>query len=140
MTTKSTKATASTTTKTEAQVTEAATETTKSVAKASKAVSGLFGAYFTSSRKVIEGIIEVDKTLFGFAKNAIDGYVTLGKDTMQAKCLNDVIDLHAAAAHARIETGAANAREVVEMTKDKAKEAYAPMKEVIDTYRPEKAA
>lgn len=140
MTTKTSKVTEATIAKTEAKATEVAAEATNSVTNASKAVSGLFGAYFTSGRKAIEGIIEVDKALLGFAKNAVEGYVALGKDTMQAKCLNDVIDLHASAAHSRIETGAANAREVVELTKDKAKEAYAPMKEVIDTYRPGKAA
>lgn len=137
-------------TKTNTSKPETATEITKSVEvvnqaaetanKAGKAVSGLFGAYFASSRKLIEGVIEVDKALFGYAKDAVTGYVDLGKETFQAKCLNDVIDLHAAYAHSRIETTAANAREVVELTKDKAKEAYAPMKEVIDTYRPGKAA
>lgn len=113
---------------------------TKPVTDATKAVSGLFNAYVTSGRKAIEGIVEVDKTILGFAKDAFSGYVTLGKDTMQAKCLNDVIDLHAAHAHASIEASAANAREVVELSKTKAKEAYAPVKDIIDTYRPGQAA
>ncbi len=118
---------------------EAAAKTTKTVADASKAVSGLFGAYFTTVRKVAEGVIEVDKALLGYARDAANGYMTLGKETVQAKCLNDVIDLHAAHAHASIEASAANAREVVEISKEKAKEAYAPVKEIIDTYRPGKA-
>ncbi|MFA3917423.1 phasin family protein [Ruegeria hyattellae] len=113
---------------------------TSSIANVSNTVSSLFGAYITSSRKVVEGVIEVDKTLLGYAKNAVDGYVALGKDTMQAKCLNDVIDLQAAHAHASIENGAANAREVVELSRTRAKEAYAPLKEVIDTYRSSNAA
>ena len=120
--------------------TKATNKAVATATDASKAVSGLFSAYFASGRKAIEGIIEVDKALFGYAKDAVEGYVELGKETVQAKCLNDVIDLHAAHAHSRIEATAANAREVVELTRDKAKEAYAPMKEVIDTYRPGKAA
>lgn len=103
-------------------------------------MTGLFSAYFTSVRKVAEGVFEVDKALFGYAKDTVNGYVALGMETMQAKCLNDVIDLHAAHAHASIETGAANAREVVELSKEKAKEAYAPVKQIIDTYRRGKAA
>ncbi|WP_372574711.1 phasin family protein [Ruegeria jejuensis] len=113
---------------------------TTSIANVSNTVSSLFGAYVTSGRKVVEGVIEVDKTLLGYAKNAVDGYVALGKDTMQAKCLNDVIDLQAAHAHASIENGAANAREVIELSRTRAKEAYAPLKEIIDTYRPGNAA
>ncbi|MCL6282465.1 phasin family protein [Ruegeria sp. 2012CJ41-6] len=113
---------------------------TNSIANVSNTVSSLFGAYITSGRKLVEGVIEVDKTLLGYAKNSFDGYVALGKDTMQAKCLNDVIDLQAAHAHASIENGAANAREVVELSRTRAKEAYAPLKEVIDTYRSSKAA
>ncbi len=120
--------------------TDAVNTATKTVSDASKTVSNLFSAYFTSGRKVVEGVIEVDKALLGYAKEAVNGYVALGKDTVQAKCLNDVIDLHAAHAHASIESTAANAREIVELSKEKAKEAYAPVKEVIDTYRPGKAA
>ncbi len=140
MTTKTTKTTESNTTKAKSEATDAAATATKSIADASKAVSGLFNAYFASGRKAIEGVIEVDKALLGYAKDAVNGYVALGKETMQAKCLNDVIDLHAAHAHSSIEATAANAREVVELSRTKAKEAYAPVKEVIDTYRPGKAA
>ena len=139
MSAKTTKATASAKSAT-ATVDSAASTASESAAKAGKAVTGLFSAYFASGRKAVEGVIEVDRALLGYAKDAFDGYVTLSKETMQAKCLNDVIDLHAAHAHARIEASAANAREVVELTKDKAKEAYAPVKDVIDTYRPTKAA
>ncbi|WP_037312297.1 phasin family protein [Ruegeria halocynthiae] len=128
------------TTETKTAEAKVATTALDSATNASKALTGLFNAYFTSGRKAIEGIIEVDKALLGYAKEAVTGYVELSKDTVQAKCLNDVLDLHAAHAHSRIEATAANAREVVELTKDKAKEAYAPVKEVIDTYRPGKAA
>ena len=138
--TKTIKQNASTKTETKAVEAEAPTKVLASATNASKAVSGLFSAYFTTGRKIVEGVIEVDKALIGYAKEAVTGYVDLGKETVQAKCLNDVIDLHAAHAHARIEATAANAREVVELSKDKAKEAYAPVKGVIDTYRPGKAA
>lgn len=71
---------------------------------------------------------------------ALLGYAEVSKETVKAKCLNGVLDLQAAHAHLRIGAIAANARDVVELTKDKAKEAYAPVKEVIDAYRPGKAA
>ena len=135
MSTKTTKTTAADTAETKAGATVGVTAT-----KATEAVTGLFTAYFTAARKTVEGVIEVDKALIGYAREAAESYVALGKDTVNAKCLNDVIELQAAHAHARIGANAANAREVVEMTKDRAKEAYAPLKEVIDTYRPAKAA
>jgi hypothetical protein len=139
MTTKTTKPETKNATQEVTESTEAA-QATKSVADATKAVSGLFNALFTSNRKAIEGIIEVDKALLGYAKGALNGYVELGKETIKAKCLNDVIDLHAAHAHSSVEATAANAREVIELGRTKAKESYAPVKEVIDTYRPGKAA
>ncbi len=123
-------------TETKTTQTEAAKQGVEAASEAGNAVSGLFNAYLTSGRKAIEGIIEVDKALFGYAKDAVEGYVDLGKETVRAKCLNDVIDLHAAYAHARIEATAANAREVVELGKDKAKEAYAPVREAISPYLP----
>ena len=125
---------------TQNDVSKVAADATKTTSDATKAITSLFGAYFNAGKNAIEGIVEVDKALLGYAKTSFDGYVALGKETMRAKSLEDVIDLHTAHAHERIEANAANAREVVELTRDKAKLAYAPVKEVIETYRPNKAA
>ncbi len=119
---------------------EATAAVSESVTKATGAVTGLFNAYFAATRNAVTGVIEVDKALFGYAKDAVTGYYKLGQDTFRAKSLDEVIEMHTAYAHANIEATAANARELVELTKDKAQEAYAPIKEVIETYRPGKAA
>lgn len=95
----------------------------------------LFGAYVTTLRKAAQGIVAVDKAILTQMNTAGKEFIDLGRDTMRAKCLNDVLDLQAAYAHARVEANAANAREIIEMTKDHAKEAYAPVKEIIDGYR-----
>jgi hypothetical protein len=115
-------------------------DATQKVAETTKAITNVFSALTQATRKTVEGVIAVDKTLLGYAKNAVTSYVDLGKASLQAKCLNDLIDLQAAYAHNSIETTAANAREVVDMSRTKAKEAYAPVKEIIDTYKPGKAA
>ena len=114
---------------------EVNSETSNSVAKESKVATGILGATFAASRKAVEGVIAVDKALFGYMRDAASGYVDLGKETFQAKNVEEVINLYAANAHARVEANAANAREVIELTKDKVTETYAPVKEVIDTYR-----
>ena len=114
---------------------EVISETSNSVANASKMATGLFGATFSATRKAVEGVIAVDQALFGYMRDAASSYVDLGKETFQAKNVEEVINLYAANAHARVEANAANAREVIELTKDKVTETYAPVKEVIDTYR-----
>ena len=139
MTAKTTKA-AAPKIETKTEVATVATETSKTVSNATQSVSNLFGACFSAGRKTIEGMIEVDKALYGYAKDAVGSYATLSKETMKAKSINDVIDLHVASAHARVEANAANTREVIEMTREKIQDAYAPVKEVIDTYRTGNAA
>ncbi len=119
---------------------EAIAETTTSVAEATKAATGLFSATFSASRKAVEGIIAVDKALLGYMRDAATSYVDLGKETIRAKNIEELINLYAANAHARVEANAANAREVVELTREKATETYAPVKEVLDTYRSSSAA
>lgn len=127
-----------------ADKTEATPETAVAVTKAAKTANktalNLFGAYVTTLRKAAEGLIAVDKAILIQMNTAGKEFVELGRDTMRAKCLNDVLDLQAAYAHARVEANAANAREIIEMTKDHAKEAYAPVKEIIDGYRNKDAA
>lgn len=102
--------------------------------------SKMFGAFFSAGRKAVEGVIEVDKALLGYARDAVTGYVELGKETMQAKSLNDVLDLHVARAHSRIETTAANTREILELTRQKVGETYAPVKDVLQASRTSDAA
>lgn len=114
--------------------------TPSSVANASKAATGLFGATFAASRKMVEGVIAVDQALIGCMRDAASSYVDLGKKTFRAKNVDELINLYAANAHARIEANAANAREVVELAKDKATESIAPVKEVLDSYRSTSAA
>ncbi|SEB00641.1 phasin family protein [Rubrimonas cliftonensis] len=97
--------------------------------------SKMLGALASASRNAVAGVIEVDKALFGYARDAVTGYVELGKETIQAKSLSDVLDLHVARAHARIEATAANTREIVELTREKLSETYAPVKEVVAAYR-----
>jgi len=107
---------------------------------APKAAASFFGAVFTAGRTAVAGVIEVDRTLIGYARDAITGYVELGKKSIQARNLNDLLDLHVASAHARVENTAANAREIVELSRQKLEEAYAPVKEIVATYRGTKAA
>lgn len=97
--------------------------------------SQMFNALFSASRKAVGGVIEVDRALFGYARDAVTDYVELGKETMQAKSLTDVLDLYVARAHARVEATAANTREIVDLTRQKLTETYAPLKEVVETYR-----
>jgi len=119
---------------------EVISETSTTLASTTKAATGLFGATFAASRKAIEGVIAIDKALLGYARDAASSYVDLGKDTIKAKNVEELINLYAANAHARVEANAANAREVVELTKEKVTETYAPVKDVIDSYRAEAAA
>lgn len=114
---------------------EVISETSNSVANASKVATGLLGATFAASRKAVEGVIAVDKALLGYVRDAASSYGDLGKETFRAKNVDELINLYAANAHARVEANAANAREVVELTKDKVTEAYAPVKEVLENYR-----
>lgn len=107
---------------------------------APKAAASMFGAVFAASRTAIAGVIEIDRALIGYARDAVTNYVDLGKKTVQARNLNDLLNLHVASAHARVENTAANAREIVELSRLKLQEAYAPVKEVVDTYRGPKAA
>ncbi|MEO0678903.1 MAG: phasin family protein [Pseudomonadota bacterium] len=113
---------------------------TPAVADGAKAASTVFSALTAASRSAVMGVWEVDKALFGYARDAVRGYVDLGRETLRAKSLSDMLDLHAAKAHSRIEATVANTREIVELTREKAQEAYAPIKEVVDAYRPNKAA
>lgn len=119
---------------------EVISETSNSVANASRVATGLLGATFSASRKAVEGVIAVDKALIGYMRDAVSSYVDLGKETIRAKNVEELINLYAANAHARVEANAANAREVVELTKDKITETYAPVKEVLDSYRSSSAA
>jgi hypothetical protein len=107
---------------------------------APKAAASMFGALFAASRATVTGVIEIDRALIGYARDAVTNYVDLGKKTVQARNLNDLLNLHVASAHARVENTAANAREIVELSRLKLQEAYAPVKEVVDTYRGPKAA
>ncbi len=99
------------------------------------AVFNMFGALATAGRKSVEGVIEIDKTLIEYSKDYVNRVAALGSDTVKAKCFNDVIDLQASFAHNSVETAAANTREIIEMARTSSKEAYAPVKEVIDGYR-----
>lgn len=114
---------------------QVAADATNSVAIASKVATGFVGATFSASRKAVEGVIAVDKALLGYVRDAASSYVDLGKETVRAKNIEELINLYAANAHARVEANAANARDVVELTKDKVKETYAPVKEVLGNYR-----
>lgn len=123
-----------------AEVTTLHTAGADMMKNAPKAAATMFGAAVTASRNAISGVIEIDRTLIGYAKDAVTGYVDLGKKTVQARNLNDLLDLHVASAHARVENTAANAREIVELTRQKLQETYAPVKDVVETYRGSKTA
>ncbi len=103
------------------------------------AVFGMFGALATAGRKSVEGVIEIDKNLIEYSKDYFSRVTALGNDTIKAKCLNDVIDLQASFAHNSVETAAANTREIIELARTSSKEAYAPVKEVIDNVKGSKA-
>lgn len=116
------------------------TKNAMSMLPQTETASKMFGALFAASRKAVEGVIEVDKALIGYARDAVTGYVDLGKESLQAKSLNELLDLHVARAHSRIETTAANTREIVELTRQKIGETYAPVKEVLEATRSTDAA
>ncbi len=123
-------------TTTEAKAGEVANKAVSNVVnKAVNPIAGIFSAMTIAGRKSFEGVIEVDKALLGYGKDYLNRVVALCQDTVKAKCLNDVIDLQASFAHNSVETAAANTREVIEMVRTNSKEAYAPVKEVIDNYR-----
>jgi len=105
-----------------------------------KSAASVLGAIYTAGRTAVVGVIEIDRTLLGYAKDAVTGYIDLGKQTIKARNLNELLELHVAQAHARVETTAANAREIVELSRQKLQESYEPVKEAVATYRATKAA
>ena len=123
-----------------AEVTTLHTSGAEIVKNAPKAAASMFGAVVTASRNAVSGVIEIDRTLIGYARDAVTSYVDLGKKTVQARNMNDLLDLHVANAHARVENAAANTREIVELSRQKLQEAYAPVKEVVESYRGNKTA
>jgi hypothetical protein len=123
-----------------AEVTTLYTSSAEIAKNAPKAAASMFGALFAASRATVAGVIEVDRALIGYARDAVTNYIDLGKKTVQARNLNDLLNLHVASAHARVENTAANAREIVELSRQKLQEAYAPVKEVVETYRGSKTA
>lgn len=133
-----TKTTAKTTKETTA--TEALNTGAKVAADSTKAVTGFLSALAQSGRKTVEGVVEVDKTLFGFAKDAVNAYIAHGKASLNAKNVNELLDIQAAYAHASIETGVANTREVIDLARAKAEEAYAPVKSAVTSAKDRKAA
>ncbi len=112
----------------------------EAMTNAPKTAASLFGAFFSAGRTAVEGVIEIDRTLIGYARDAVTNYVDLGKQTVQARNLNELLDLYVANAHSRVENTAANTREIVDLSRQKLDETYAPVKEVIDTYRGPSAA
>lgn len=114
--------------------------TNEKVTEASKAISGLFQALTFGTRAAVEGVIAVDKALLGYAGEAAKSYADLGRQSVSAKSVSDLFDLHVAHAHDRIEQNAANTREVLELAQSKAKEAYTPVQVVLAPYMPNKKA
>lgn len=110
---------------------EKMTETTK-------AATSIANAFFLGGRKTVEGVIEVDKALFGYAREALNSYATLGRNVVNAKSMSELFDMQVAHAHDRIEQNAANTREVLDLAQTKAKEAYVPVKEAMSVYLPKK--
>ena len=104
------------------------------------AATNVFSSLAKSGSKTLEGIVEIDKALLGYARNTVVSYVDHGKASLSAKDVNTLIDLQASFLHTMIETGAANTREVVDLTKTMVDEAYAPVKEAIASLRDNKAA
>ena len=146
-TTKTTRKTAAAdASKTTADLAKSATETLKDafenpaakVTESTKAASDFANAIFLGGRKAVEGVIEVDKALFGYAREALNSYASLGRNVVSAKSVSEVFDMQVAHAHDRIEQNAANTREVLDLTQSKAKEAYAPVKDAIAAYLPKK--
>ena len=104
------------------------------------AATNVFSSLAKSGAKTLEGIVEIDKALLGYARDSIVGYVEHGKASLAAKDINTLIDLQASFLHSAIESGAANTREVIELARARSTEAYAPVKDAIDTYRSRDAA
>lgn len=104
------------------------------------AVSSLVDAVFKAGRTAVVGVVEIDRTLLGYAKDAVTSYIDLGKQTVQARNVKELLELHVARAHAGVETTAANMREIVELSRQTLQDSYAPVKEVVATYRASKAA
>lgn len=99
------------------------------------AARGMFDALVSASCKAVEGVIAVDMAIMGRAWSVANGYVALGQQTMQSKSMNDLVDLYVAQAHARVESAAADTREIVELARQKLSETYAPVKEAFEARR-----
>lgn len=118
------------------------TKTTRKAAAAQPvaATTTVLSSLTDSGRKTLEGVIEIDKALLGYARESITGFVDHGKASLAAKDINSLIDLQASFLHTMIETGAANTREIVDLTKTKVEEAYAPVTDAIVNLRQNKVA
>lgn len=114
---------------------EMMTNANEKIAQTTKAMNGLFSALTASSRLAFQGAVAVDKAVLGYATEAVKSYADLGRQSVSAKTVNDLVDLHVAHAHNRIEKNAANTREVLDMAQSKAKEAYAPVKVALSAYK-----
>jgi hypothetical protein len=101
----------------------------------------LFGALTASGRKTAEGVLAFDKALFDLMKSGVEGQINHAKASLQAKSVNDLMSLQVAHVQSAFEATATNTREIITLAKDKAEEAYAPVKSVIaDLTKTSKAA
>ena len=102
--------------------------------------SGMFVAFFSASCRAVESVIAVDMAILGRAWGVANGYVALSRESIRSTSARDLIDLHIARAHARGEETAADTREIVELTRQKFGETYAPLKEAFDARRAKSSA
>ena len=125
---------------TEATQAKVLQETTAKLTEGTEVARDLVSALTESGRKTFEGVLAFDKALLGIVKESITAYVDHGKATLQARSINDVVDLQAAYAHSAIEATAANTRELLDLAKTKTEEAVAPLKEVVAELKSDKKA
>lgn len=120
------------------KATDAKNTARDSFANGTKAVTDLFGAFYHSGRKSVEGVIAVDKALLGYAKDTVSGTYDAARKSMGAKDINELIDIQASYAHRYIEASATNAREAIDLARMKALDAYAPLKDAFGALYPAK--
>lgn len=95
------------------------------------------GAFGAGGKAYVSGLVELNKTLFGYGKEIFDGAVEHSKKTLAAKNMREVMELQAAYAQTRVETSTAHVKEFADLARVKAQAALAP---IVDAVKSAKAA
>ena len=85
------------------------------------------GALTAGTNAYLGGLVEIGKTLGGFAREIVTETGDHLRATVQAKSLRDLGELQAAFVQHRVEVAATHAKEVTELARAKSEEVIAPI-------------